>query len=159
MHRADREVKDISKTIEFLNEEKVCRIGLYDGEKVYVVPMNYGFEHNEGRKLTFYLHCAQIGRRIDIVKKNPEVCIEIDGRHMLETADIPCDYGYFYMSLIGNGRLKFVDDIKEKEDILCKFMLQQTGKEINNFGEKWLNAVCIMKLELTDYTVKEHKKQ
>lgn len=158
MYRADREVTDKKSIIEFLKEEKVCRIGLYDGKQVYIVPLNYAFNYEEGENLVFYLHGAKVGRKIDIIRKNPNVCIEIDGRHMLEIADTPCEYGYFYMSLIGNGKLELVDNLEDKRKILSNLMLHQTGEKITNFTDKWINAVGIMKLELTDFTVKEHKK-
>ena len=36
-------------------------------------------------------------------------------------------------------------------------MKHQTGKDDWNFDPKWVNAVCIMKVVLSDYAVKQHK--
>ena len=73
------------------------------------------------------------------------------------TAGAPCDHSYYYASLIGNGAVQFVDDFEEKAHALALVMKHQTGREDWKFDEKWVNAVCIMKLEVTDYTVKQNK--
>ena len=157
MRRQNRQVTDLAEIKAILDEIKVARLGMFDGAQVYVVPLNHGFEMGEGEKIIFYLHCAKVGRKVEVLKKNPNVCIELDGRHALVEAGAPCDHSYHYASLIGNGAVEFVDDFAEKAHALGVVMKHQTGKSDWNFDEKWINAVCIMKLELTDYTVKQHK--
>ena len=44
MRRHDREVKNLEGIREILDVCKVCRLGMYDGGEVYIVPMNYGYE-------------------------------------------------------------------------------------------------------------------
>lgn len=157
MRRQNRQVTDLAEIQAILSEIKVARLGMFDGEQVYVVPLNHGYEMGEGEEIIFYLHCAKVGRKVEILKKNPNVCIELDGRHELMEAGAPCDHSYYYASLIGNGTIQFVDDFAEKAHALGLVMKHQTGKADCNFDEKWVNAVCIMKLELTDYTVKQNK--
>ena len=50
-----------------------------DGGVPYIVPLNYGYEYADG-ELTFYFHSAKEGRKLEILKKNPTVCLELDGR-------------------------------------------------------------------------------
>ena len=157
MRRQNRQVTDLAEIKTILEEIKVARLGMFDGKRVYVVPLNHGFEMEEDGKIIFYLHCAKVGRKVEILKKNPEVCIELDGRHELMNANAPCDHSYYYASLIGNGAVEFVDDFAEKAYALELVMKHQTGKTDWTFDEKWVNAVCIMKLVLTDYTVKQNK--
>ena len=157
MRRQNRQVTDIKEIKAILSEIKVARLGMFDGEQVYVVPLNHGYEMGDGETIIFYLHCAKVGRKVEILKKNPNVCIELDGRHELMSADAPCDHSYYYASLIGNGAVQFVEDFEEKVHALELVMKHQTGKDDWTFDEKWVNAVCIMKLELTDYTVKQNK--
>lgn len=157
MRRQNRQVTDLAEIKAILSEIKVARLGMFDGGQVYVVPLNHGFEMEEGEAITFYFHCAKVGRKVDILKKNPNVCVELDGRHELMTADAPCNHSYYYASLIGNGTVQFIDDFEEKAHALALVMKHQTGKDDWSFDEKWINAVCIMKVELTDYTVKQNK--
>ena len=157
MRRQNRQVKDLNEIQAILDEIKVARIGMFDGEQVYVVPLNHGYEMGEGEKIIFYLHSSKVGRKVEVLKKNPNVCIELDGRHALVEADAPGNHSYYYASLIGNGTIEFIDEFTEKAHALDVVMKHQTGKSDWNFDEKWVNAVCIMKLELTDYTMKQHK--
>ena len=157
MRRQNRQVTDLAEIKAILDEIKVARIGMFDGKQVYVVPLNHGFEMGEGEKIIFYLHCAKVGRKVEILKENPNVCIELDGRHELMEAGAPCDHSYYYASLIGNGAVQFVNTFEEKQYALELVMKHQTGKDDWTFDEKWVNAVCVIKLELTDYTVKQHK--
>lgn len=60
MRRHDREVKNLEGIREILDVCKVCRLGMYDGGEVYIVPMNYGYEL-DGDKLTLYFHGAREG--------------------------------------------------------------------------------------------------
>lgn len=157
MRRQNRQVTDTAEIHAILEEVKVARLGMFDGKQVYVVPLNHGYELGEEDKIIFYFHCAKVGRKVEILKENPNVCLELDGRHELVTADTPCDYGYYYASLIGNGAVEFVEDAEEKAHALDVVMKHQTGKEEWEFDPKWVNAVCILKVELSDYCVKQHK--
>ena len=156
MRRANRQVTDLAEIQVALEEMKVARVGMFDGKQVYVVPLNHGYKM-DGEKIVFYLHSSKIGQKIDILKEHPDVCIELDGRHELVEADEPCKHSFYYISLIGNGTVEFIDDFEEKELALSLVMKHQTGKEDWKFDEKWINAVCIMKLEVSDYTVKQNK--
>ncbi|MGN1267814.1 MAG: pyridoxamine 5'-phosphate oxidase family protein [Dorea sp.] len=157
MRRANRQVTDKNEIHAIIDEIKVARLGMYDGEQVYVVPLNHGYELGEGEEIIFYLHCAKVGRKIDILKKNPNVCLELDGRHCLVEAGAPCDHSYYFASLIGNGKVEFVEGEAEKAHALAMVMKHQTGKTDWEFDSKWVNAVCILKVVLSDYTVKQHK--
>ena len=55
MRRKEREVTDYNKMIEMLKSCDCCRIGLVDDKGAYIVPMNFGYEDNNG-KLTLYFH-------------------------------------------------------------------------------------------------------
>lgn len=82
MRRKDREITDICAILELVSECKVCRLAMTDGGIPYIVPLNYGYEYADGA-LTFYFHSAKEGRKLEILKKNPAVCLELDGRASL----------------------------------------------------------------------------
>lgn len=55
-----------------LLSQTVAHLGCYAAGKVYVVPFTYVYEDN-------YLYAFTIeGRKIEMMRENPEVCIEID---------------------------------------------------------------------------------
>jgi hypothetical protein len=53
-----------------LNESVVGRLA-FDGP--YVIPVCYVYHQGK-----IYIHCQLKGKKIDLLKKNPEVCFEID---------------------------------------------------------------------------------
>ena len=77
MRRKDREITDIKKIEAIISGARYMHLGMFDGEFPYVVPMHYGFLMENGR-LTFYMHCAKDGHKIDCLKKNNNVFAEID---------------------------------------------------------------------------------
>ena len=88
MRRQEREIRDEAEIQEILEKGLVCRLGLYDGQYPYVVPLNYGYRNG-----CIYFHCAREGRKIDILKKNDRVCIEvdIDSRDRTGRSAVPVD--------------------------------------------------------------------
>lgn len=156
MRRKDREVLDERKIDEIICKSKVCRIGFNDNGKVYIVPMNFGFRSENGRRV-FYFHSAKEGRKVDLVKKRPEVGFELDTSFVLKGGEKACEYTASFQSVIGNGIIEIVDDEKEKEEALLELMFSLTGKREWDFDEKTKNAVAIFKLTVCDISCKEHE--
>lgn len=48
MRRAERNVTDPARIAEILNKCDCCRVGFWDGEEVYLVPMSFGWEKAGG---------------------------------------------------------------------------------------------------------------
>jgi len=55
-----------------LRENVVGRIGCNDGEKTYVVPVNYVYDDK------FIIAHSVLGMKIRMMRKNPQVCFEVD---------------------------------------------------------------------------------
>lgn len=155
MRRWKREMKDVEEIKKLIAECKVCRIGMLSEGEIYIVPMNFGYEYEEG-KLNIYLHSAKAGRKIEAFREGPEVCVEMDGRHGLEVGDRPCDYSYYFASLIGNGKAFVLENVEEKIHGLQQIMVHQTGKEFSQFEEKWVKSVEVVKIEVEQFRCKCH---
>jgi nitroimidazol reductase NimA-like FMN-containing flavoprotein (pyridoxamine 5'-phosphate oxidase superfamily) len=68
----------------------VCHLGLADGGEPYVVPVNFGYAND-----CLYFHSAQSGHKIDLLKRNPRVCFEIDtDLQILKTEKNNCQVNY-----------------------------------------------------------------
>lgn len=57
MRRKDREVVRHADLLDMVARFKVCRLGLWDGREVYVVPLNFGYEERDG-SLNLFFHCS-----------------------------------------------------------------------------------------------------
>lgn len=153
MRRKDREVTAIPEIEKILKQCKVCHVAMIDEDKPYVVPLNFGYMMQEGL-LTLYFHSAKAGRKIDIWKKNNQVCFEISiPGDLIDDLENPCQSGCLFASVIGNGRLMFVEESSEKCKALSLLMEQQTGRAVS-FHEKQAEAVCIYKISTNDFSGK-----
>ena len=55
-----------------LKENVLGRIGCYDGRQIHVIPVNYVYDGK------FIIAHSAAGTKITIMRKNPNVCFEID---------------------------------------------------------------------------------
>ncbi len=150
--RREQEVTDINAIIRILDESKVAHIGLVDGDEPYVVPMNYGYIMENG-KLTVYLHGANRGRKIDVIKANPKVFFETECDLQPFEGDVACRYGIAYYSIMGKGIAEIVEDVEEKKLALSVLMKTQTGKDFT-FEDKLTTIVSVIKINISEFTAK-----
>jgi nitroimidazol reductase NimA-like FMN-containing flavoprotein (pyridoxamine 5'-phosphate oxidase superfamily) len=155
MRRQDREITDINAKLNIIKKCKVCRIGLSENNMAYIVPLNYGYSF-EKNVLTLFFHSATEGKKIDIIKNNNKACFEIECDTKLIVAEKACDYGYAYKSIIGFGKIFFLDHLAEKIDGLNKIMKHQVEKEnIHGFTNGDLDHVSVYKLIVDKFTGKQ----
>ena len=157
MRRKDREVTEMEGNPTDFDECKVCRIGIMDENGPYIVPVNYGYVREEG-KVILYIHGAREGKKIDLIRKNANVGVEIDYRHELVEGDTACQYSYYYASIIGKGTASIIDNPREKLQALNVIMKHQTGRTFDEFQKNpnLEKAVAIIRIDLNEYSCKKH---
>ena len=145
MRRKDREVTRHGDLMEMVARFKVCRLGMWDGREVYVVPLNFGYEEKNG-SLSLFFHCAREGRKLDILQNRPEVSFEMDA---------PCRYSYAYGCVMGRGVVEFLREDEEKMHALRRIMLHQTGRGAD-FTPVMVRSVCVLRLKVKTVSAKLH---
>jgi len=113
LRRYDRQITDKAAIEAILHRAGVGRLGLAVGNLPYVVPLNYVY-HNGA----IYFHCADEGRKIDMLKANPQVCFEVDEDYGIVRSNKPSPHSTHYASVIVFGRAQIVDDLQRKFDAL-----------------------------------------
>ena len=157
MRRKDREITRIEDILSIVDRAKVLRLGLYDDNFPYIVPLHFGYEYAEG-KLIFYMHSAKEGHKLDLIRRNQNVCIELDcDTELISGGDIPCSYSSSFASLIGRGLAEIVDDEQEKVRGLCLLMKNQTGREFE-ITPQMASAVAVIKVVVCDFSAKSKPK-
>jgi uncharacterized protein len=126
MRRKDKEVMDREDIEAILREAPVCRIGLCDRYQPYVVPVSFGYP--EG---CLFSHSAPEGMKIEMLRKNPCVCFEMDIPARLNGLGCPCDRGIRSRSVIGFGIAEFLDDPEEKRAGLTCMVAHYTNEPAN----------------------------
>ena len=129
MRRKDREVlgdENIAKIIEQCTTCHVAMTDDADASMPYVIPLSFGYNLNSG-VLELYFHCAHIGKKLDCIRKNPNVAFSMCVENRIEIhEDAYCKSGRFYASVVGQGKAEIVDDIAEKCRGLSLLMERQT---------------------------------
>ena len=128
MRRKDREITGLAEIMEILSRCQVCRLGMCQKGMPYVVPLNFGVER-EGERLVLYFHGAREGKKLDIIRENPQVCVEFDGEHRLLEGETACAHSFAYESVIGFGKAGILESHEEKAQGLAAILRSLTGKE------------------------------
>ena len=153
MTKRERQVTDEKQILQILDTAKVLHLGLAVNNDPYVVPMNYGYTMENG-KLTVYLHSAVKGKKLDMIRENPNVFFEIDcDLQPFGEGDIPCQYGMVYSSVMGRGKATIVEDVEEKIAAMSALMKTQTNKEFS-FNERLVSIVAVIRIDVAEYTAK-----
>lgn len=123
---------------------EVCSVGMIDKDNMpYTLPFNFGFENE-----TVYLHSAPAGKKIEVLKSNPNVCIVFSTAHALykQSENVACSYGMRYKSVLVRGKVEFIDDFDEKKRILNIIMKQYTKRDDFAYSVPSVNGVAVMKV-------------
>ncbi len=155
MRRNDREILDGESIKSIISDCHCLRLGLYDEGEVYIVPLNFGYAEQDG-KISFYFHGAKEGRKIDLISKTHRAGFEMDANYALNEGESACEYSARFRSVIGIGRVEFIEDAAEKEAALQAIMHQSTSKSGWSFSDAMLASVCVFKLEVEKISCKEH---
>ena len=148
MRRSDREMTAPEDLLKVLEEGEVCHLALNDGEEgyPYMLPVNYGFSVDGDGTVTLYFHGAMQGHKYDIVERDPRASFEIDCGRKLIFDD---SRGYCTMdfrSVIGRGRIEFIEDRDAKIRALTAIVDKYHPKEHFEYSKAAVDRTRVMKL-------------
>ena len=152
MTKRELQITDEVQIRNILDTAKVLHLGLAVDNEPYVVPMNYGYTMENG-KLVLYLHSAQKGKKLDMMRDNPKVFFEMDCDWVPFEGEKPCQYGLGYSSIMGCGTAQIVEDVEEKIKAMSALMKTQTGKDFS-FNERLVSIVAVTRIDVVEYTAK-----
>ena len=152
MTKRERQITDESQILQILDKAKVLHLGLCVDNEPYVVPLNYGYIMKEGKPV-LYLHSALQGKKLDMIRANPNVFFEMDCDQMPFDGEKPCQYGLVYSSIMGRGTAHIVEDVQEKMEAMTILMKTQTGKDFT-FNERLVSIVAVIRIDVEEYTAK-----
>lgn len=155
MRRSEREVKDTAEICGVLSECRCLRLGLIDGGRVYVVPVNFGFTYTDG-KYAFYFHGAKSGRKAELLARNGYAGFETDTGYSLRSADCACGYTALFKSVIGGGRVTRLEDAEEKRAALAVIMEHAAGGKEWTFAPEQTDAAAVYRLDADELSCKRN---
>ena len=152
MTKRELQITDEGQIRAILDAAKVLHLGLCVDNEPYVVPMNYGYIMENGKPV-FYLHSAVQGRKLDMIRANPRVFVELDCDRVPFEGEKPCQYGLSYSSLMGRGTARIVEDVEEKMVAMTVLMKTQTGQDFV-FNERLVSIVTVIRIDVAEFTAK-----
>ena len=150
MRRKEREIKDRGEIDAILAEGKVMRIALVDGDMPFLVPVNYAYDGG-----SLYFHSAKVGTKMEILKKNNNVCFEVSLDHGVIEAEIACDFEAKHRTAIGIGKAVPVEDEAEKIRILDLIVAKFTDKKFE-YPKATLSHTAVTRIEISSVKGKKH---
>ena len=142
MRRSDKQVTDTAELEAIIRNSDICHLAMVDNGKPYVVPMNFGYKSGE-----IYFHSAPEGRKIDILRRNPEVCFSVVARHELVRNKRACSWTAKFSSVTGTGKASILEERTGKEKGLSILMKQYSDKNYD-FSVEDLEGIVIIRVKV-----------
>lgn len=153
MRKANREITGIDEIISVMEKCDVCRIALNNGDYPYILPLSFGMDYMND-KITLYFHSAMEGMKVDLMKKNNRVAFEMDCEGELEYFREKGYCTYNYASVIGTGKITFVESESDKIYCLEKLMEHYHNGEKAPFSRAAVPRTLVYRLEVEKITGK-----
>ena len=117
MRRKDREVLGDENIAKIIEQCTTCHVAMTDDadpSMPYIIPLSFGYSL-EGGILELFFHCAHVGKKLNCIRKNPNVAFSMCVENRIEIhEDVYCKSGRFYASVVGQGKAEIVEDVTEK---------------------------------------------
>lgn len=149
MRKKEKEITEVSAIEAIIKKSLVCRLALSDDNSPYIVPLSFGY-----RDKVLYFHGSLKGKKIDIIRKNQNICFEFDINTEIVKAEDACHWSMKYQSVIGFGKAVFLEDLDEKRKALNIIMSQYSDRTFQ-FNDATLKGTVVIKVEIESMTGKQ----
>lgn len=147
MRRKERAVTELKEIIEIIEKCQVMRLALTDGEKPYIVPLNFGYMVKDD-KLNIYFHSAKEGRKVEMLRNQQECSFEMDCSFEVKQDEVSCRWTAHYESVIGAGKATIIEHTNEKKEAMNAIMHRYGYEGIPEYQEKVLENTLLFQIEV-----------
>ncbi len=130
IRRREKAISDKSDIVRILKQAKYITIAMCDDKTPYLVTLSHGYEEAKDR---IYIHCAQEGKKVDILRKNNVIW----GQAIIDHGYVQGKCDHLYESVHFKGRVSFIQDIDEKRHGL-EVMIRQIDETPEKVMEEQL---------------------
>jgi len=152
IRRKEKEIKDVSAIIKILEDVKYITIAMCDDKEPYLVTLSHGYDADRN---VIYFHCAQEGRKIDVLKVNNTVW----GQAIQDKGYVPGKCDHLYETAQFHGKVAFIQDIDEKKHALITMIkqLEENPEKIikKQISDESLKRVNIGRIDIDFMTAKK----
>lgn len=129
-----------------INDCQALTISMVDEAGMpYAVPMNFAY-----KDAYIYLHGAPVGKKMGILKTNPNVVLSFYTGMQLNKVNenVACSYGMKYKSVLLFGKVEFIEDFDQKMDFLNEVMEKYTGRKDYEYNAPAVNNVAVFRVKV-----------
>ncbi len=148
MLRREKEITDAAELRQILDAARVCRIALCDGDRPYLVPLTFALDGDD-----LVLHSARAGRKLEILRRNPAVCFEVEEGLEVARAATACEFSMRFRTVIGHGDAHFVEQRDEKTRLLALFA-RRYGAAEDAPPQHEVERTCVVRVRVRELTGK-----
>jgi len=152
MRRTDRLVNEAAGLELIILRSDVCRVAFADNNYPYIVTMNFGY--SGGDQPCLFFHCANEGKKLEMISKNNFVCFELDTDHEIYEGENGCDWGMKFSSVVGYGRISVLRDRESRIHGLDCIMSHYSDRSAFSYDERVLGNTSVLRLEIEEMTGK-----
>ncbi|MFA7059899.1 MAG: pyridoxamine 5'-phosphate oxidase family protein [Pedobacter sp.] len=150
MRRKDREIADRAEIDAIICSTNLMRIALADGDMPFLVPVFYAFDGS-----ALYFHSAQAGTKMEILKRNNNICFEISIDNGFIESDEACDFEAQHRTVIGIGKAVFIEDVAEKIKALDLILARFSQKKFE-YPKANLDRTAVIRIDIGSIKGKKH---
>jgi nitroimidazol reductase NimA-like FMN-containing flavoprotein (pyridoxamine 5'-phosphate oxidase superfamily) len=148
MRRDEKEITDLAELWRVVRGARVCRLAMSDGDRPYLVPLTFAIDGED-----LVLHSAREGRKLDVLRRNPAVCFEVEEGVDVAPAATACDFSMRFRTVIGFGEVAFVVDPAERARLLALFG-PRYGAPPGRIPDAEVGRTCVLRVRVHELTGK-----
>lgn len=144
-------ISDVKELESIVNQCDICFVGMVEQDGTpYVIPMNFGYLDHE-----IILHSGPHGKHLSLLELNNRVCVTFCTKHKLvyQHPDVACSYSMTSKSVLCKGAVTFVEDLKEKEELMNLLMKNYTDRQFK-YSTPALMNVKVWRVSIDEMTGK-----
>jgi len=151
MRRHEKEITAKGELEQVLWQGRVCHLAIPDDPLPYLLPLNYGYQDG-----ALYFHSAPQGRKIELLKKQHRACFSVTIDYGIIEAERACSWGARFTSIMGSGRIEFIEGHQQKQAALHILMAQYSDQTFS-FEQAQVDATLVFKLIIETMSGKQSR--
>jgi nitroimidazol reductase NimA-like FMN-containing flavoprotein (pyridoxamine 5'-phosphate oxidase superfamily) len=151
IRRKDKEFTEKELMQKLLKSTQYITLAMVDDGMPYLVPLSHGYDEKNGK---IYIHSASEGKKLDVLRKNPNVW----GQAMHDHGYHKGECSHLYASVMFKGKVHFIDEVEEKKHAF-KVMIDQLEPNMEDrdrFAKSTgIPSTVVMYIEVEEMTGKK----
>ena len=147
IRRKEKVITSRDEMEKLLRQAKYVTVAICDNNEPYLVTLSHGFDSENN---CIYFHCAQEGKKIDILHKNNRVW----GQALVDHGYVQGSCDHLYATVQFDGTVSFITDLEEKQHAL-HVMIQQLEDDPEPVANEQIAEKSLMKVGIGKITIRE----